>query len=147
MEKTKGSAYAPHKHRELFWLLGTITLVLLGHFLLFGKQGFVEGGTADINIHDTYLIFPNVDMILLLGVFLFLIVYSVRTVGSAFKNRIASLICMAAIIGFIALLTGIHSIAQSLLFETLATALIYVQLVLSGFLVFIGFKTGQHSRK
>jgi uncharacterized membrane protein len=54
---------------------------------------------------------------------------------------------MAAIIGFIALLTGIHSIAQSLLFETLATALIYVQLVLSGFLVFIGFKTGQHSRK
>ena len=76
MEKTKGSAYAPHKHRELFWLLGTITLVLLGHFLLFGKQGFVEGGTADINIHDTYLIFPNVDMILLLGVFLFLIFFT-----------------------------------------------------------------------
>lgn len=147
MKETKGSTYATHKQRELFWLLGTITLVLLGHLLFFGKQGFVEGGTVDINIHDTYLIYPSTDIMLLLGVFLFLIVYSVRTVGSAFKNRIANLICMAAIIGFIAFLTGIHFIAQSLLFETLATALIYVQLALSVFLVFIGFKTGQHFRK
>lgn len=135
------------KKRELFWILGTVTAVILTQFRLFGKQGFVMDGTVDTNVHDTYLIFPSYNIFLLLVSLFFFVVYLGRILRRGFKNKTVNLILIIAAIVLIVMVNGIHFILESLLLNTLSTVLFYIQIVLLVVLAFIGFKTGQYHRK
>ncbi len=135
------------KKRELFWILGTVTAVILTQFLLFGKQGFVMDGTVDINVHDTYLIFPSYNIFLLLVSLFFFVVYLGRILRRGFKNKTVNLVLIIAAIVLIVVVNGIHFILESLLLNTLSTVLFYIQIALLVLLAFIGFKTGQYHKK
>ncbi len=92
------------KRKEVFWLIGTLGLVLVLMLVLFGLDGFKTDSTFDINIHDTYFVIANFHLVLLLLVFTFFTVYLFRTIKQGFKNFTANLILMIVIILFIIVL-------------------------------------------
>jgi hypothetical protein len=55
---------------ELYWLLGTMSLTLVIGLLFFGRNLF-NGRLLDLQLHDTYIIFPK--SFFMAGVFIFLL--------------------------------------------------------------------------
>tara|TARA_R110000868_G_scaffold410880_1_gene700700 strand:- start:2100 stop:2606 length:507 start_codon:yes stop_codon:yes gene_type:complete len=92
------------KRKEIYWLIGTIGLVLILALIIFGIDGFKTDSTFDINIHDTYFVIANFHFIPLIFVFTFFIVYLIRTIRRNFKNITANLILMIVTILFVLVL-------------------------------------------
>ncbi|MDO1512377.1 hypothetical protein Q2T41_06880 [Maribacter confluentis] len=80
------------RKKEIYWLVGTIGLVLILTLTLFGLDGFKTDSTLDINIHDTYFVIANFHFVTLLFVFTFFVVYLLRTIRRNFKNTTANFI-------------------------------------------------------
>ncbi len=151
------------KHKEIFWLIGTVLFVLILNFLLFGIDGFKSEPNIDINIHDTYFVIANFHFILLLSMLIFFVVYLLRMLRRNFKNLTANLIFMVTGLLNIWFLTGIISIINSYIevteiteynlpftnnmFNNVATILYLIQLIIVVLIVYSGFKTGQNYKQ
>ncbi len=159
------------KTKELYWLLGTTTLIPLMNLLFYGIDGFNSDSVVDINVHDTYYVISNFEFMFILGVGIFFGVYLVRTLINKFKNLTSNLILMISIILLILALIGISSMLDAFIKQTsgwtiytpsstqnirpeiepresnlelLANVLFYTQIVLLIFLAYCGFKTGRN---
>lgn len=164
------------RKKEIFWLIGTIILVLILNTLIFGIDGLKSDSTLDINIHDTYFVIANFHFILLLGVLVFFGIYLIRTLRRNFKNLTANLILMISTILLILTLNGINTIVDNFIQQTsgwtiypplsagmeqieqeiepkknnfgiLSSVLFYTQIILLIFLAYCGFKTGLNFRR
>ncbi|WP_430965323.1 hypothetical protein [Spongiimicrobium sp. 2-473A-2-J] len=106
------------RRKEIYWLLGTITLVLILNLAIFGIDGFKTDSTFSLNVHDTYYVVENIQFLFPLFVLMFFCVYSIRTLGRNFKNLTANLILMIVTILLILVITGLNSIVDSLVQQT-----------------------------
>jgi len=106
------------KRKEIFWLIGTIILVLILNTLIFGIDGLKSDSTLDINVHDIYFVIANFHFILLLGVLVFFGIYLIRTLRKNFKNLTANLILMISTILLIIILNGISVIVENFIQQT-----------------------------
>ncbi|RDY61491.1 hypothetical protein [Flagellimonas nanhaiensis] len=153
------------KKREIYWLLGTLGFGFLVILLLFGVDGFRHDSLLDINIHDTYFVFPYFYLAILLFVLLLFGVYLFRTIQASFKNLTANLVLMVALIFMIMVLGGFTSLLETFsqpystlengtverertpvesLMAILSMILVGLQLVLLVFLAYCGYKTGRN---
>ena len=150
------------KRKEIYWLIGTIGLVLILTLIIFGIDGFKTDSTFDINIHDTYFVIANFHFIPLIFIFTFFIVYLIRTIRGNFKNITANLILMIVTILFVLVLgktIGIldffggspnnETITQNKspvgdLLSILSKVIFAFQIGLLILLAYCGFKTGRN---
>lgn len=155
------------RRKEIFWLIGTIVLVLILNMLILGIDGLKSDTTFNINIHETYFVIPNFHFTLLLGVLVFWGVYIIRALHKSFKNLTVNLILIISTILLILILNGISVIIENSnqltslstnegigQFETkengfsiLLSVLFYIQILLLVFLTYCGFKTGQNYKR
>ncbi|MEK6155676.1 hypothetical protein WIW50_20620 [Flavobacteriaceae bacterium 3-367] len=162
------------RRKEIYWLLGTIALVLILNLAIFGIDGFKTDSTFSLNVHDTYYVLANVQFLLLLFILIFFGVYSIRTLGRNFKNLTANLILMIASILLILLIASVNSIIDSLIqqtsgwtiypplgseeiepevkpyennFEVFSNTMLIVQILLLILLGYCGFKTGLNYKR
>ena len=89
------------RRKEIYWLVGTIIIVVILTLVIFGLDGFKSDSTLDLNIHDTYFVITNFNLIPLIFVFTFFVVYLLRTTRRNFKNITANLILMIVTILFV----------------------------------------------
>nr|WP_299072889.1 hypothetical protein [uncultured Allomuricauda sp.] len=106
------------KKKEIFWLIGTIMLVLILNTLIFGIDGLKSDSTLDINVHDTYFVIANFHFIILLGVLVFFGIYLIRTLRGNFKNLTANLILIISTTLLIIILNGISTIVENFVQQT-----------------------------
>lgn len=102
------------KKKETFWFIGTIIFVIV---LFFGPSGFKNfnlSGNVDINVHDTYLVFPTIHLFILISTLTFFGVYLIRMLRRNFKNRSANLIFMISDITLILIFTFLISMVNSI---------------------------------
>ncbi len=159
------------KSKEIYFLFGTITLILILNLLLYGIDGFKSDAVIDINVHDTYYVISNFEFILMLGVGVFFGVYLIRVLINKFKNLTANLVLMISIILLSLVITGISSMLDAFIKQTsgwtiypplsaqdierdiqpiesnldlLASVLFYTKIILLVFLAYCGFKTGKN---
>ncbi|MDT0622945.1 hypothetical protein [Croceitalea vernalis] len=92
------------KKKEIYWIVGTLVLVLILTLAIFGMDGLKSDSTWDINIHDTYFVIANFHLIPLIFVFTFFVVYLIRTTRRNFKNITSNLILMIVTILFVLVL-------------------------------------------
>ncbi|WP_147297800.1 hypothetical protein [Seonamhaeicola aphaedonensis] len=160
--------------KEIYWLIGTIVLVLILNLIIFGIDGFKSESVTDINVHDTYFVIANYHFILLFGISIFFAVYLIRVLRQNFKNLMANLVLIISTILLSIIMGGISTIVDSFaqLFSGatiypplstgemehkiennennfgLITSVIYIiQIVLLIFLAYCGFKTGLNYNK
>ena len=130
------------------------------NFSLFGADGFKSDSVTDINVHDTYFVLPNIHFILLLSVLIFFSVYLIRMLKRNFKNLTANMIFIISGLFSIWILTGMISIVNSYIgvtetaeyklpvtnniFDNVSTILYILQIIIVGFIVYSGFKTGRN---
>ena len=148
--------------KEIFWLIGTVGLVLVLTLVLFGLDGFNSDSTFDINIHDTYFVIANIQMVPLIMIFTFFIIYFFRAIRQSFRNTTANLILIIATILFVIVLgktIGILDFFNKPTNNTeiikdknpvgnaltiLSNAIFIIQTGLLLLLVYSGFKIGQN---
>ena len=148
--------------KEIFWLIGTVGLVLVLTLVLFGLDGFNPDSTFDINIYDTYFVIANIQMVPLIMIFTFFIIYFFRTIRQSFRNTTSNFILIIATILFVIVLgrtIGIldffgrptnyteiignkNPVGDAL--TILSNSLFIIQISLLLLLVYSGFKTGQN---
>lgn len=160
--------------KEIYWLLGTIFTVLILNTLFFGFNGFKSESVIDINVHDTYYVISNLDVLLLMFVGVHFIIYLIRVLNNKFKTVAANVMLMISIIALFVVIKGINSILELFMvqnsgwtinpplstdgieheieskenrFDLYVNLLFYTQVLLMIFLAFIGFKTGQKYKK
>lgn len=130
--------------------------------VLFGLHGFNPDSTFDINIHDTYFVIANIQMVPLIMIFTFFIIYSFRTIRQSFRNTTANFILIIATILFVIVLGRTIGILDFFIRPTNNTEIIsnknpvgdaltilshpifITQIGLLLLLVYSGFKTGQN---
>ncbi|MBT8180511.1 MAG: hypothetical protein KJO53_02870 [Eudoraea sp.] len=150
------------KRKEFFWFIGTIGLALIITLVLFGLDGFNPDSTFDINIHDTYFVIANIQMVPLIMIFTFFIIYFIRTIIQRFKNITTNLILIIATILFAIVLGKTIGILDSFNRPTnhteilidknpvgdtltiLSNSIFIIQIGLLLLLLYSGFKTGQN---
>ncbi|MBM1104554.1 hypothetical protein JQC67_00245 [Aurantibacter crassamenti] len=148
--------------KEIFWLVGTIVIVLVLILIFFGIDGFNINSTFDINIHDTYFVISNIHLIFLLSVSLFFTIYFIRTIRNRFKNMTVNLVLIIATIlftialgktitmlGFFSGPTINVSIVESENvvkngLKVISQILFTVQIALLVLLAYFGFRTGRN---
>lgn len=101
--------------KELYWLIGTLVHTLILNFAFFGSKGFKMDSVVDLNIHDTYYLIGTIYVAFVLSVFVFFVVYLIRTLHRNFKNMIANIILMGSIMLFILAFTFINSIIAAVI--------------------------------
>ena len=63
--------------KEIFWILGaTLTTLIIG-YILFDDKLF-NGRLLDLQVHDTYYIFPKTFFLVLIGLTLLISIYLIR---------------------------------------------------------------------
>ncbi|MGB5645987.1 hypothetical protein [Muriicola sp.] len=148
--------------KEIFWLVGTVGLVLVLTFVLFGLDGFRADSTFDYNIHDTYFVIADIHIVPLLVVLTFFTVYLFRTIRQKFKNFTVNVILIIATILFV-LVLGKTIVLLDLFgkptintefnkdenpvgyaLKILSDSMFIVQTGLLVFLAYTGYKTGQN---
>lgn len=77
--------------KELYWILGTILLTLTIGVIIFGDKLF-NGYLLDLQIHDTYYIFPKYFLLAAIFTFLLIVVYLNRLIYWKFTNRILNIL-------------------------------------------------------
>lgn len=158
----------------MLWLLGTLVVVLIVNLLIFGIEGLKDSSQLDINVHDTYFVFANIHLVLLLSVSALFLIYLLRTIARNFKNIAANLVLMISTLLLITALLGVSSIVESLMEETtswtvyppletgidqteteyvdtnlhlLSRVLFYTQIALFLFFLFCGYKTRRNYKR
>jgi heme/copper-type cytochrome/quinol oxidase subunit 1 len=94
---------------EFLWFLLTSGFILLLNVLIFGFDEIKINSTIDINIHDTYFVIENFKIVLLLSVFLFFIVYLIKSFLNNFQSLISNFILIISTILFLIVLNKIHN--------------------------------------
>tara|TARA_R110000868_G_scaffold244035_2_gene500161 strand:+ start:2008 stop:2487 length:480 start_codon:yes stop_codon:yes gene_type:complete len=156
------------KRKELYWILGTSILVIILNLFFFGKNAFIADGTININIHDTYFVLANLHFVSLLSIFVFFIVYLIRSIINRYENVTVNIVLIATTIALILIIGGIISISDmfsqsfntpenfsstgakspvSEILNNLSKILFYVQIVLLVLLAYSGFKAGQNYKR
>lgn len=102
------------RKKETFWLIGTISFLLILLIGIFGIEGLKSDAVTDINVHDTYYVITNIHLIIPIITLTFFSVYLVRMLRWNFKNLIANLIFMISDITMILIFTFLISLASSL---------------------------------
>ncbi|WP_299316017.1 hypothetical protein [uncultured Aquimarina sp.] len=98
---------------ETYWLIGTITLVLILNLAIFGIDGFKFESVTDINVHDTYFVIPDFHFIILISVLMFFGIYLIRVLKRNFKNLTANLVLILATILFSIVMDGVSTIVDT----------------------------------
>src|SRR5688572_21675433 len=77
--------------RELYWILGTVLLTLTIGLFIFGDKLF-NGRFLDLQLHDTYFIFPKT--LFLTAIFIFLLggMYFNRGIYNKLENKVVSVL-------------------------------------------------------
>lgn len=101
------------RKKETFWLIGTITFLLILIIGLFGIDGLKSEAVTDINVHDTYYVIANIHLIIALISLTFFGVYLIRMLRRNFKNLTANLIFMISNIVMILIFTFLITLAGS----------------------------------
>ena len=102
------------KRKETFWLIGTISFVLILILRIFGIDGLKSDAVTDINVHDTYYVIANIHLIIPFISLTFFGIYLIRMLRRNFKNLTANLIFMISDITMILIFTFLISLASSL---------------------------------
>ena len=102
------------RKKETFWLIGTITFLLILIIGLFGIDGLKFDTVTDINFHDTYYVIANIHLIVLIFSLTFFGVYLIRMLRRNFKNLTANLIFMISDISLILIFTFLISLVNSI---------------------------------
>ena len=102
------------RKKETFWLIETISFLLILIIGIFGIEGLKSDAITDINVHDTYYVITNIHLIIPIITLTFFSVYLVRMLRWNFKNLIANLIFMISDITMILIFTFLISLASSL---------------------------------
>jgi hypothetical protein len=77
----------PKLLRELYWVLGTVTLTGLIGLWIFGDKIF-NSTPVDIQLHDTYYVFPKTLLLALIFFFLLTTTYLTRGIYYKLDNKI-----------------------------------------------------------
>ncbi len=151
---SKTKIYLNLRKKEIFWLIGTLTLTLVLIFLVFDLDSLKPKSVTDINVHDTYFVIPTFYFVVSFCVLIFFGVYLIRMLRRNFKNKTANLIFLAANILLVLKITQLISIlnafAQISETETsirnglmaFSNVLLVIQVFLLILLTFSGIKTG-----
>jgi hypothetical protein len=75
--------------RELYWLLGTVTLTGLIGVWIFGDKIF-DSTPADFQLHDTYYVFPKTFLLTFILISLLTTMYVARGIYYKLNNRIVN---------------------------------------------------------
>ena len=102
------------KKKETFWLIGTISFLLILILLVFGIDGLKPESVTDINVHDTYYVIANIHLIILMATLIFFGIYLIRMLRRNFKNLTANLIFMISDISLILIFTFLISLVNSI---------------------------------
>ena len=102
------------RKKETFWLIGTISFLLILIIGIFGIEGLKSDAVTNINVHDTYYVITNIHLIIPIITLTFFSVYLIRMLRRNFKNLIANLIFMISDITMILIFTFLISLASSL---------------------------------
>ncbi len=151
------------KNKELYFFLKTLLFSLLMAYLVLGKRGFTNS-TIDINLHDSYFIIPSGLTTFSIILPIFFIAYLVKAIIRKLDVVIVNLISiiLGAYIfihlvwfnqifgdlplgysGWTALPQFRDDYESNKTFWKIKTILIPIQIFLSIYLVFVGFKTIQ----
>ena len=82
---------------ELYWIVGTILLTLTIGLLIFGDKLF-NGRLLDLQLHDTYFIFPKTLFVTAIFVFLMGSMYLNRGIYNKLENKVASVLVTIVLI-------------------------------------------------
>ena len=102
------------KKKETFWLIGTISFLLILILWDFGIDGLKPESVTDINVHDTYYVIANIHLIILMATLIFFGIYLIRMLRRNFKNLTANLIFMISDISLILIFTFLISLVNSI---------------------------------
>jgi heme/copper-type cytochrome/quinol oxidase subunit 1 len=102
------------KRKETFWLIGTISFVLILILGIFGIDGLKSDAVTDINVHDTYYVIANIHLISPFISLTFFGIYLIRMLRRNFKNLTANLIFMISDITLILIFTFLISLVNSI---------------------------------
>ncbi|MGN7514101.1 MAG: hypothetical protein ACTHOM_06970 [Allomuricauda sp.] len=102
------------RKKELLWLIGTLSLVLIALLWIFGIDGLTLDAVTDINVYDTYFVVAKIHLIALITTLIFFGVYLIRMLGRNFKNLTANLIFMISDIILIVVFTFLISLVNAL---------------------------------
>lgn len=75
--------------KELYWLLGTAILTGLIGLWIFGDKMF-DPTPVDIQLHDTYYVFPKTLLLTVICLFLLTMTYLMRVIYYKLDNRIVN---------------------------------------------------------
>lgn len=78
--------------KELLYLIGIILGIILIIGLFFGFDQLSGDTTLDLNIHDTYYVFPSINAVIFTIILIATSAYFVRIVFTRFKNKFANYI-------------------------------------------------------
>ncbi|GGF28159.1 hypothetical protein [Echinicola rosea] len=132
--------------KEIYWLAGTLVLVIVLHLFHFGWEGFQPDTQFDLQVFDTYLAMSSLYFLWPFAVTCFFLVYLVKVMAMAFSSGPANLIFMITSI-FLMLFTTrggliMGGVLQGQALVDFATAMVVVQLVLLVLLAYTAFRTG-----
>ncbi|WP_166966812.1 hypothetical protein [Yeosuana marina] len=102
------------RKKETFWVIGTISFVLILILGIFGIDGLKSDAVTDINVHDTYYVIANIHLIIPFISLTFFGVYLIRMLHRNFKNLTANLIFMISDITLILIFTLLISFVNSI---------------------------------
>ncbi|MBR9847256.1 MAG: hypothetical protein GYB35_14665 [Algicola sp.] len=102
------------KKKETFWLIGTISFVLILIIGVFGIDGLKFDAVTDINVHDTYYVIANIHLIIPLISMIFFSIYLIRMLRRNFKNLTVNLVFMISDITLILIFTFLISLVNSI---------------------------------
>ena len=102
------------KKKETFWLIGTVSFVLILILWIFGINGLKSDSVTDLNVHDTYYVIANIHLIIPMVTLIFFGVYLIRMLRRNFKNLTANLIFMISDITLILIFTFLISFVNSI---------------------------------
>ncbi|AWW30752.1 hypothetical protein DN752_11805 [Echinicola strongylocentroti] len=132
--------------KEIYWLAGTLVLVIVLHLFHFGWEGFQPDTQFDLQVFDSYFAMSSLYFLWPFAVTCFFLVYLVKVMAMAFSSGPANLILMIASI-FLFLFTTrggliMGGVLQGESLVNFATAMVVVQLVLLVLLAYTAFRTG-----
>lgn len=82
---------------EAVWIIVNLLLALVIAFLIFGKRLF-DGIAADIQLHDTYFVFPKEHITIIIFMALLTISYLARAIYYKLNNRLINFLLMPLLI-------------------------------------------------
>lgn len=147
--------------------MSVIIIVLI--FIAIGLSA-IEDSALDINIHDTYFVVDNFQMVVLGCVFLFFFIYLIKVLFGNFKNNFDNIAFTVAIVLMIFLISQVTLVFNSLIihyeemipslqntssvgsttkdtFSVLSNSMLVFQLIFILLGLFVSYKIGRNTLK